>query len=91
MDQFNLNDAIYWADVAAKQRFQGLSNTKELKDTVTEMFNGASNIMVEHVQGTNKEFKCRLLSDAKTREEVCSILASFERNTYITTKTSKNL
>ncbi len=88
----NLEDALLWADIAAEQRFQGLCNTEELRETVLEMFNGsARTIVVDHIQGTSTDFKCRLLSDAMTCEDVNSILVAFERNTFVTMKRSKYL
>ena len=57
--------------VTLLQRFQGLINTEELTDTVFEMFSGTSNV-VNHVQGNNKEYKCRLLPPANTIEDVCN-------------------
>ena len=87
-----LEDALLLADVAAKQNFQGLSNTEELKETVLEMFTGCTEtIILEHVQGSTKEFRCTLLSEARSCESVDSILSTFERNTFITMKKSKYL
>ena len=61
MAEFDLRQAINWGAIAASNRFEGLKNTQELKDTVCEMFNGAS-ISVTHVQGQMEKFKCSMTS-----------------------------
>ena len=91
MARFSFSDAIALAEITAKQEFLGLVNTEELKITVEEMFYGANNrIVVDHVQGTTKELRCKIRSDAQTKEEIKSMVQTFERNTYITTKISKD-
>ena len=56
MTDFNLAEAFVLGELAAAQRFEGLKNTQELQDTVTEMFNGTiNNINVTNVQGSPDE------------------------------------
>ena len=38
MAEFDLSETILCANLELKQRFQGLSDTKELEDTVIDMF-----------------------------------------------------
>ena len=90
IEEFNLEEAIAWGQLTAVQRFEGLKNTQELKDTVSEMFNGVtSTIEIENVQGSTDKFHCTLTSNAKEDDEIANIISTFERNTFITTKISK--
>ena len=92
MAELDLADIILWDDYAETKRFEGLSNTQELRETVIEMFHGArSMIEIMHVQGTTKRFKCTLRSNAATEDEVADIISTFEKNSYITTRNSKRL
>ena len=90
MAEFNFAEAIAWGQLESAQRFEGLKNTQELKDTVMEMFNGIeSKIKITHVQGTTEIFKCNLQSNAKEDQPIANIISTFESNTFVTTKISK--
>ena len=83
-------EAIAWGEIQASQRFDGLKNTQELKDTVSEMFNGTtSTVHVDHVQGATDRFKCTIFSEARDDKEISNLVETFEKNTYTTTKISK--
>ena len=91
MDAFDINEALLLADFSSKQKFQGLSNTRELFDTINEMFSGTSTtIKVDFVQGRPEEFKGKFMADIRSEDDVDKLLNTFERNTYIVTKKSKS-
>ena len=64
MAEFDLSETLLGANLESKQRFQGLSDTRELKDTVIDMFSMESTQMkVVSVQGLPGEFKTTIRCD----------------------------
>ena len=90
MDKEWLDQMITEVQVAIKQQFAGLSDTKELKDTVADMFSGIE-LRINTVQGTGEKFKTSFQTNVKNKDEVNQLLGVFEENTYITTKLSRGL
>lgn len=88
MAEFDLTETLFLANFVAKQRFQGLCDTTELKDTVNDMF-GTEEMEIVSVQGRPDEFKAKMLCDVQTEDGVLKLISKFEQSTYITVKTSK--
>ena len=89
MAEFDLSETILCANLELKQRFQGLSDTKELEDTVIDMFGMETQMKVVSVQGRTGEFKATVRCDIKTEGEVERIIHNFEKRTFVTVKRSK--
>lgn len=87
--EFNLTETLLSANFAVKQRFQGLQNTSELKDSVKDMFGVGMQIEVDSVQGRPDEFKAKVFCNVKTEDDVQKLIDKFQQNTYITVKNSK--
>ena len=88
----DLENALAYAEAVSKERFCGLKNTDELRQTVLEMFDGCSRKMVlENIEGSSSEFKANLFSDSETCDDINNIITIFEKNTLVTVKKSKYL
>ena len=86
MAAFDFSETLS-ANLSKLQRFQGLKNTAELKDTITGIFNGCA-ITIKCVEGKTDEFSATLASEIKTDDEIQHLLAAFQENTYVTLRSS---
>ena len=87
MAAFDFSETLLSANLSKLQRFQGLKNTAELKDTITGIFNGCA-ITIKCVEGKTDEFRATLTPEIKTDDEIQHLLAAFQENTYVTLRNS---
>ena len=81
MEDFNIALAIKKAKEKVANRFGGLCNTVELKNSLSELFNNQSALItINNIRGKCTEFESDLNAKISTPEEVDEMLKTYTVN-----------